>query len=201
MYQSEWTKKPVLHLLPHWNWKVGQTVDVWAYYSQADEVELFLNGKSLGIRKKGKDDLHVSWKVPFEPGTLKAVSRKDGKVVLTKEIHTAGKPYKIELLADKKVISKAGKDLSFVTVKVLDKAGNLVPYADILIHFTINDKGKIAGLDNGYQADTSSFQGNQHHIWKGLGSAIIRSSGKAGTITLSASSDGLKPATIDLVSE
>jgi beta-galactosidase len=82
MYQSEWTNKPVLHLLPHWNWETGKTIDVWAYYNNADEVELYLNGKSLGIRKKAGDDLHVMWRVKYEPGTLKAVSRKNGKTVL-----------------------------------------------------------------------------------------------------------------------
>ncbi|HKO81924.1 MAG TPA: glycoside hydrolase family 2 TIM barrel-domain containing protein, partial [Chitinophagaceae bacterium] len=121
MYQSEWTTKPVLHIFPHWNWPPGKTVDVWAYYNNADEVELFLNGRSLGIKKKMNDELHVMWRVPFQAGTLKAVSRKNGKTVLTKEIKTAGTPYKIELIADRKTIKPDGKDLSFVTVRVLDK--------------------------------------------------------------------------------
>ena len=82
----------MLHIFPHWNWKPGQVVDVWAYYNNADEVELFLNGRSLGIRKKNDTTLHVMWRVPFEAGTLKAVSRKNGKIILTKEIKTAGKP-------------------------------------------------------------------------------------------------------------
>ncbi|MGH7237279.1 MAG: glycoside hydrolase family 2 TIM barrel-domain containing protein, partial [Candidatus Saccharimonadales bacterium] len=98
MYQSEWTNKPVLHIFPYWNWTPGQLIDIWAYYNNADEVELYLNGKSLGIKKKTGDDLHVMWRVKYEPGTLKAVSRKDGKVVLTREIHTAGAPAKIELI-------------------------------------------------------------------------------------------------------
>lgn len=92
MYQSEWTDTPVLHLFPHWNWKKGETVDVWAYYNQADEVELFLNGESLGVKSKPDDAFHVCWRVPFTPGTLKAVSRRDGKEVLTREIRTAGEP-------------------------------------------------------------------------------------------------------------
>jgi beta-galactosidase len=89
MYQSEWTNKPVLHLLPHWNWKAGDNVDVWAYFNNADEVELFLNGKSLGTRRKQGDDLHVQWRVPFEAGVLRALSRRNGKVVLTDEVRTA----------------------------------------------------------------------------------------------------------------
>ena len=88
LYQSEWTDKPVLHIFPHWTWKPGQLIDVWAYYNNADEVELFLNGKSLGTRSKDTGNLHIMWRVPFEPGSLKAVSKKKGKVVLAKEIRT-----------------------------------------------------------------------------------------------------------------
>lgn len=94
MYQSEWTDKPMLHIFPHWNWKAGETVDVWAYYNNADEVELFLNDKSLGTKKKEGDAIHVFWRVPFQPGVLKAVSRKAGKEVLTKTVSTAGAPAK-----------------------------------------------------------------------------------------------------------
>ena len=101
LYQSVFTKKPVLHIYPHWNWKQGDTVDVVGYYNNADEVELYLNGKSLGIKSKSGDDLHVLWHVPFEPGTLKAISRKNGKVVLTCEVRTAGKASKIILKADR----------------------------------------------------------------------------------------------------
>ena len=90
MYQSEWTDKPVLHIFPHWNWQPGQTVDIMAYYNHADEVELFLNGKSLGTKRKQGEELHVMWRIPFTPGTLKAVSRKAGQVVLSKEVKTAG---------------------------------------------------------------------------------------------------------------
>ena len=122
MYQSEWTNKPVLHIFPHWNWAPGKTIDIWAYYNNADEVELFLNDKSLGVKKKTGDDLHLMWRLKFEPGTLKAISRKNGKIVLTKEIHTAGAPAKIELIADRKNIKADGNDLSFITVKILDKA-------------------------------------------------------------------------------
>src|SRR5436189_4023194 len=90
--------------------EAGQTVDVWAYYNNADEVELYLNGKSLGKRKKENEELHVKWRVPFSPGTLRAVSRKNGKTVLVREIKTAGKPARIELVADKKIIGTDGKE-------------------------------------------------------------------------------------------
>ncbi|MGZ3847452.1 MAG: glycoside hydrolase family 2 TIM barrel-domain containing protein, partial [Flavisolibacter sp.] len=112
MYQSEWTTRPVLHIFPHWNWNNGDSVDVWAYYNNADDVELFLNGKSLGKKKKQGDSLHIWWRVNYVPGTLKAVSRKNGKVVLMKEIKTAGAPSKIQLVADRKVVKANGEDLS-----------------------------------------------------------------------------------------
>ena len=121
MYQSEWAEKPVLHLFPHWNWKEGQKVDLWVYYNQADEVELFVNGKSQGTKRKGRDDFHVAWRVRYEPGTVKAVSRKDGKEVLVREIHTAGVPARIRLTADRDTLCADGRDLAFVTVEVLDR--------------------------------------------------------------------------------
>ena len=198
MYQSEWSAKPVLHIFPHWNWKPGQLVDVWAYYNNADEVELFLNGRSLGTRKKSDTTLHIIWRVPFEIGTLKAVSKKSGKIVLTKEIKTAGKPARIELIADKTNLKAGGNDLSFITVRILDKNGNLVPHADNLVEFSISGNGKIAGTDNGYQADTISLKSKKRKCWKGMALAIIQSTEKKGNITLTATSGGLPPATIIL---
>ncbi|TWI99427.1 beta-galactosidase [Mucilaginibacter frigoritolerans] len=198
MYQSEWTNTPVLHILPHWNWTPGKTVDVWAFYNHADEVELFLNGKSLGVKKKTGDDLHVMWRVKYEPGTLKAVSRKDGKVVLTREIHTAGKPAKIELIADRKNIKADGKDLSFITVKILDKDGNLVPDADNLVNFEINGSAFIAGVDNGDEVNHDSFKVNYRKAFNGLALAIVQTKAKAGNITFTATSKGLQPANIVL---
>ncbi|MFI5162988.1 MAG: beta-galactosidase GalB [Sphingobacteriales bacterium] len=196
MYQSEWTDKTVLHILPHWNWTPGQTIDVWAYYNHADEVELFLNGKSMGIKKKQGDDLHVMWRLKYEPGTLKAVSRKDGKIVKTEVIHTAGKPAKIELIADRKNIKADGKDLSFVTVKILDKDGNMVPMADNLVNFKISGNGSIKATDNGCETDHDSFQTKDRHAFNGLALAILQSNRKPGSITLTASSKGLADATV-----
>lgn len=199
LYQSEWTNKPVLHLFPHWNWKPGQIVDVWAYYSGADEVELYLNGKSLGVKKKIGDDLHIAWKVPFQPGTLKAVSRLQGKPVLIREIKTAGKPAKIQLTADRKVIKADGKDLSFVTVKITDDAGNLVPDADHLVNFTMKGRGFIAGVDNGYQASMEPFKANFRKAYNGLCLAIIGSTEK-GAIVVEATASGLLPNAISISS-
>lgn len=196
MYQSVWTDKTVLHILPHWNWKSGDTVDVWAYYNHADEVELFLNGKSLGTKKKLGDDLHVMWRVPFVAGTLKAVSKKDGKIVLTKEIKTAGKPAKIELIADRKNIKADGKDLSFITARVVDAAGNIVPDADNLIQFSVKGEAEIIGTDNGLQTSMESFKSNTHKAFNGLCLAVVQSKEKESNVVVTASSQGLQTASV-----
>jgi len=198
MYQSEWTTKPVLHIFPHWNHEPGKIVDVWAYYNNADEVELFVNNRSVGKRSKTDSTLHVMWRVPFETGTLKAVSRKNGKTVLIKEIKTTGKPARIELTADRKQIRADGKDLSFITARIVDKNGNPVPGADNLVEFSISGSANIAATDNGYQADTLSLTSHKRRAWKGMALAIIKASSKKGNSTLTASSPGLPPATIAL---
>jgi len=201
LYQSEWTDKPVLHLLPHWNWRPGQTVDVWAYYNQADEVELLLNGKSLGTKKKQGDDLHVLWRVPYAPGTLQAISRKDGKTVLTRTVKTAGPAAKIELTADRSKLNADGKDLSFITVRVLDAAGNLVPEAANLVTFAVNGPGFVAGVDNGYQASLEPFKADHRKAFSGMCLAIIQTTEKGGDITVQATAEGLTGASVSLQSQ
>jgi beta-galactosidase len=196
MYQSEWTNKPVLHIFPHWNWPKGKVVDVWAYYNHADEVELYLNGKSVGIRKKTGDDLHVMWRLTYQPGTLKAISRKNGRVVLTSVIHTAGKPAKIELLADRSVINADGKDLSFITVKILDKDGNVVPDADNKVNFKLNGNAFIAGVDNGDPVSHDPFKADYRKAFHGLALAIVQAKEIPGDVTFTATSKGLAPATV-----
>jgi beta-galactosidase len=200
MYQSEWTTKPVLHIFPHWNWNKGQDVDVWAYYNNADEVELFLNGRSLGTKRKQGDTLHVMWRINFEPGTLKAVSRKNGKTVLTKEIKTAGKPARIQLTADRKTLKANGEDLSFITVKVVDAAGNVVPNAEHLINFDIKGEGFIAGVDNGSQTSKELFQASYRKAFNGQCLVIIGTKEKKGTIVLRANAKGLQTASVSLQS-
>ena len=190
MYQSEWTDKPVLHVFPHWNWKEGDTVDVWAY-TNCEEVELLLNGRSLGSKKKTGDELHLMWRLPFAPGTLEAIGRTDGKEVLTQEIKTSGPPAKILLEADRSVITADGKDLSFVTVKVMDEEGTLVPYANNLIRFDVFGEGSIIGVDNGLQTSDESFQANYRKAFNGMCLAVIQSNQKPGKIRLEADSGGL----------
>jgi beta-galactosidase len=201
LYQSEWTNTPVLHVFPHWNWKEGQTIDVWAYYNQADEVELFLNGKSLGSKSKTGDDLHVMWRLKFVPGVLKAVSRKNGKEVLTREIRTAGKPSKLVLKCDHKNIKADGKDLSFITVEVLDENNNIVPDADDLVSFEVDSNGRIAGVDNGDPVSHESFKAKQRKAFHGKCLLVIQSRDKSGIIQVKASASGLSPASIEIKTE
>lgn len=201
LYQSEWTHKPVLHIFPYWNWQPGEVVDVWAYYNDADEVELYLNGKSLGVRRKNGDQLHVIWRVKYQPGILKAVSRKNGKVVLTREIRTAGKPVKIELMPDRDTINANGDDLSFITAKIVDADGNLVPYANNLITFSISGAGTIAGTNNGYEADLESFKDHQHKAYNGLCLVVVQSKEKPGEIKLTASAEELSPSSLVIESK
>ncbi|MGF7140585.1 glycoside hydrolase family 2 TIM barrel-domain containing protein [Roseimarinus sediminis] len=201
MYQSEWTDKTMLHLFPHWNWTEGETIDVWAYYNNADEVELFLNGESMGIKRKENDDLHVMWRLEYTPGELKAVSRKDGKVVLERIINTAGKAARVELTADRTYIKADGKDLSFVTVRILDKEGNLVPLADNMVNFEIEGEGFIAGVSNGYQASHEPFKASYRKAYNGMCLAIVQTNGKKGTIRLKATSDGLAATEIEINAE
>jgi beta-galactosidase len=198
MYQSEWTNKPVLHIFPHWNGQQGKSIDIWAYYNSADEVELFLNGKSLGTRRKQGDSLHVVWRVRFEPGTLKAISRKNGKIILTKEKKTAGKPAKIQLIADRKILQANGEDLSFITVRILDANNNLVPYADNLVRFSIKGEGTIAGVDNGNPVSMESFKASERKAFSGMCLAIIKSTQKNGSVNLSANAAGLSSAEINI---
>jgi beta-galactosidase len=194
-------KQASLHLFPHWNWQKDQEIDVWAYYNNADEVELFLNGKSLGKKAKQNDDLHLAWKVKFEPGTLKAISRKNGKVVLEKEIQTAGQAFKIDLKADKNSIKNDAYDLVYVTVSVVDKDGNLIPDANNLITFEVTGGGKLVGVDNGYQAGLDSFKANTCKAYNGKCIAIIQSNGKQEKIQLRASADGVLFGTIKIMND
>ena len=199
LFQSLFTNETVLHIFPHWNWENGQAIDVWAYYSKADEVELFLNGKSLGIKAKQGDELHVQWAVKYEPGTLKAVSRKDGKVVAEKVINTAGAPAKIVLSADRRKIKADNEDLSFVTVTILDKDGNVVPKANNLLNFKLEGDAEIAALDNGLQTDLTPYSNkNSRRVFNGLALAIIKSHLKNSIVKLSVSGEGLQSASIQL---
>jgi beta-galactosidase len=139
----------VLHLAPHWNWKgkEGKEISVWAY-SNCDEVELFLNKKSLGKKATPKNS-HIEWNVPFEPGTLLARGYKNGKEIITDKVETTGDPATLELSADKTTLNASGEDVSVITVKVSDAKGRPVPTANNEITFTLSGPGKIIGVGNG----------------------------------------------------
>lgn len=202
MYQSEWRPdKTVLHLFPHWNWQEGQEIDLWAYYNNADEVELFVNGKSQGVRSKGKDDFHVCWRVTYRPGTVKAVSRKDGQVVAEQEIHTAGEPARIRLTPDRTAISCDGRDLSFVTVEILDKDGNLCPWAENEVAFDVQGAGFIAGVDNGSPVSMERFKANHRKAFYGKCLVVIQNNGEDGPIRLTATSEGLQEAEAGILAD
>ena len=178
MYQSEWTDKPMLHLFPHWNWLPGQTIDLWAYYNQADEVELYLNGVSQGVKRKLSSraqsrDLstpyHAAWRIPFTPGEITAVSRRDGKVVQTQTIKTAGAPHHIRLSIDYK-----GKTTTFITAEIVDKDGNLCPWAENQIEFSTTGGATILGTDNGCQTSMERFQAPRRKAFFGKCLVVVK---------------------------
>lgn len=201
LYQAEWTNKQVLHLFPHWNWTEGQEIDMWCYYNNADEVELFINGESQGIRSKDEDNLHVVWRVKFISGTVKVVARKNGNIIAEKEIHTAGTPHKIRLTPDRNIITADGKDLSFVTVEVLDKDNNLCPISENLINFEVKGNAFIAGVDNGCQTSMERFKDNKRKAFNGKCLVVLQNNGEKGTATLTANSNGLESSTIKIKSK
>ena len=198
MYQSEWTQKPMLHLFPHWNWVPGDYIDMWCYYSGADEVELFINGKSQGVRRKTDHqpegwkpglctEYHVGWRVTFDPGEVKAVSRKDGKVVCEQVIKTAGAPDHIRLSVDYQ-----GKTTTFITAEVVDKDGNLCPWADDEIHFIYEGEGGILGTDNGCQTSMERFTSPKRKAF--FGKCLVVATGPG---SMTAKSATLNPAWIE----
>ena len=189
MYQSEWTSKPVLHLFPHWNWVPGDEIDMWCYYNNADEVELFINGQSQGVRKKADShQYHVMWRVVFDPGEVKVVARKDGKEVGEQTIKTAGAPDHIRLSYDYK-----GKTTDFIVAEVVDKDGNLCPWADDEIFFIYEGEGGILGTDNGCQTSMERFTAPHRKAF--FGKCLVVAKGK-GSIT--AKSATLKPSWIEI---
>lgn len=202
MYRSEWTNNPTLHLFPHWNWNVGDKIDMWVYYNTADEVELFLNGKSLGKRTKTSDRLHAIWEnVEFEAGEITAIGYKNGKEILRHSRKTAGKAEKIVLTADRKVLKADGYDLAYVTVECADAKGNLVPTAMNQLYFEVDGVGELVGVDNGNAAGGESLKGNKMKLFNGKAIAIVRTKrNESGKITLKVTSDDIESATVKLSS-
>ena len=181
MYQSEWTDRPVLHLFPHWNWTEGQPVDLWCYYNDADEVELFVNGKSRGVRsKKDSHQYHVAWRVAYEPGEVKVVARKEGQEVRSSSIRTAGAPARIRLEVDYE-----GETTVFVNAYVTDEAGNLCPWAEDDLRFSVSG-GTVIGVDNGSPTSMERFKADHRKAFFGKVLVVIRKDKDAGPIRLEA---------------
>ena len=193
LYQSVWTEKPMLHLRPHWNWAAGDSVDVWAY-TNAEEVELFVNGASRGVRRKQERVGHLMWRVAYEPGSLRAVARAAGVETVTATVTTAGAPARVALAPDRARIRADGDDLSFVTVTVHDQQGRAAPTAEPLIRFRISGDARIVAVDNGDQISHTSFQAKEVRLFNGQALVIVRAGRSAGTVTLTAEGEGLAPA-------
>lgn len=219
-YQSQWTTKPMIHLAPHWNWKgkEGKVIQVMAY-TNCDSVELFVNGKSFGIKalqfpRPGNSgawnrydvppvnnttaDLHLIWDVPYEPGTLKAVGRKGGKVVAQEEVRTTGVPAAFRLSVDRNTINADERDVAHVKIEVVDGNGYVVPDANEPVQIIVEGVGKLIGLDNGNPFDHTSMKSDRRNTFNGLALAVIQSGNKAGTIRVRTNSS-LKNASIEIV--
>ncbi len=204
MYQARWRPElPMAHLLPHWNWpeRVGQVTPVHLYTS-GDEAELFLNGQSLGRKKRGPRDYRLRWDdVVYQPGTLQAVTYKDGKRWAEDTVRTTGKAAKLTLAADRAALRADGTDLSFITVTVADKDGVQVPRSRNRVSFSLTGPGEIVATDNGDPTSLESFQAPQRKAFNGLALVIVRTkAGQAGKVVLTAKSEGLGSAKVTLTS-
>lgn len=209
-YQSQWTKEPMVHLLPHWNWKDGESVRVLTY-TNAKKVELILNGTSLGERsyenktttwgapykETSAGKTYLEWSVPFKAGTLEAVAKDEqGKVIARDKVVSAGAPSAIRLTADRQVIKADGSDLSFITADVVDSQGNIVPTADNQLQFNISGNGSLAGVDNGNAASAERYKDNKRKAFSGKALAILQSTEQSGEIMLNVTAAGLRGSSV-----
>ncbi len=193
-YQAWWSGKPMLHLFPHWNWpgKEGQEIDVWCF-SSLEKVELFLNGKSLGVQPMEKDS-HAAWKVKYTPGTLEARGYEEGRLAMTAKRETTGAPARIVLQPDRAQVHGDGEDVSVVAVSVVDERGRVVPVADNLVTFEVAGSGKLIGVGNGDPSSHEPDKAYQRRAFNGLCAAIVQSQKTAGEIRIRAMSPGLASA-------
>ena len=179
-YLSDWTTTDAAGSM--------QTVEV---YTNCQKVELFLNDKSLGVQPRHADDSPLTWKVPFEPGKLKAVATNDGKEVATHELRTAGPAAKIVLSADQPRLASTWDQVCFVRAMVTDANGITVPSAQDLIQFAVTGPGKIAAVDNADVNTHEPFTGTQRHAYQGSCLAIIKATAESGMIDITATAPGL----------
>lgn len=208
LYQSKWSDKPVFHVLPHWTWpdRLNQKVPVFCY-TNYPKAELFVNGMSMGTRVKDKSSMlkryRLMWDdVIYEPGEIKVVAYDaNDKIVAEKIIKTAGETYTIKLTADRQTIKADGKDLSFVTVELLDKDGNLCPRAANLLFFDVSGAGKLKAVCNGDATDQTSFASKYMRTFNGKLVVTVESDSTAGEITLKVSGGLLKAEEVKITSE
>ena len=189
-YQAWWQKKPMLHLFPHWNWhgREGDEIPVWVY-SNVDEVELFVNGKSVGSQKVPALG-HVEWKVRYEPGVIEARGSRGGQVVLTEKRETTGKPHSVRLTADRNEIHADGEDVAVLKVEVFDQEGRLMPTAKNMVNFTVTGPGALIGVGNGDPNCQESDKAPKRSVYNGLAQVIIQSTKSPGAVRIQAAMDG-----------
>jgi beta-galactosidase len=199
-YKAWWGSEPLVHILPHWNWagKEGKDVDVWCY-SNAESVELILNGKSLGAKAMSKYR-HLEWKVPYESGELIANAYRNGKLVATDRVSTTGAPAALRLSTDRNTLAADGEDVTEVKVEVVDAQGRVVPDADNLVSFSVSGQGFVAGVGNGDPSSHEPDKATQRHAFNGLCMALIGSKETQGKATLVVTSKGLKGASLSIAS-
>ncbi len=205
-YQAWWGNRPVVHLLPHWNWpgKEGQEIDVRCF-SNCEEVELLANGQSLG-RKPMPRNSHLQWTVKYSPGTLLARGYNGSRQAAEDKVETTGAPAAIKLASDRSAIAADGEDLSIITVDVRDAQGRVVPVAGNHIHFEISGPGAIVGVGNG---DPSCHEPDvclapapwERSVFNGLAQVIVQAAREPGTIKLNADSPGLNGATLEITAQ
>ncbi|HEX2925429.1 MAG TPA: carbohydrate-binding protein [Ruminiclostridium sp.] len=196
-YQSKWTSKPMVHILPHWNWSNGTNVEVWAY-SNCDSVELFLNGTSLGSKKVGTN-AHLSWSVPFASGTLRAKATK-GNTVVYDEVVTAGAASKVMLKPDRTSVKADGKDLIYIETDIADANSVIVPTADNDVKFSISGPGTIVGVDNGNSISLEPYKATNRKAFSGKCLVIVQPTKTSGTIVVTANSNGLTSDSVTITS-
>lgn len=199
-YRAWWKPQAhMVHLLPHWTWpgRDGEIIEVWAY-GNSEEIELLLNGRSLG-RRKLERNRHVSWSVPYAPGVIEAHGYIGGKRVASAQRRTAGTAHAVNLTADRRRLVADGRDLSMLTAEIVDKAGNPVPQGDALVRFTLSGPGRVIGVGNGDPTSHEPDQAMQRSAFNGLCQAIVQTNPGMGTIRITAEADGLKPASVTLL--
>ncbi len=197
-YKAWWTEEPMVHVFPHWNWagKEGQEISVWVH-SNCEEVELFLNGKSLG--KKTMPRLsHLEWKVKYEPGVISARGHSWGKFATEDKVETTGAAAAIKLIPDRATINADGEDVSLVTVAVVDAQGRVVPTASDDVTFALDGPGQIIGVGNGDPSSHEPDKAGKRKVFNGLAQVIVQSKKNAGAIKLSATAAALSAGSVNI---